>query len=492
MGTQNIIINEKSSGYGSLDVLRYNAKMNLIAPEVFPKVLQKEPTNLIESLQGGETNLYPRVTADYTQATTSLKLHVRPHVNVKENYCLDLSMDAIQVELDNLPGVRDAIKETHQNASRVLKAAEKQTQFPKVTFLGTGSSAPSKYRNVSSILVETEPDNFILMDCGEGTLLQIHRHFGRKASLDILKNLQTIYVSHLHADHHLGLINLILHRDAAFKADGIEPTKLFILAPSRISNYLVIYHTHFEPVLTNLYLIRNEHLLENDPKGLNLEKRTQILYPDVKKELVDTAKMKTIKTCRAFHCPSAFCVAFVTRRGFKFVYSGDTRPIEDIVFLGKEDQMTDLLIHEATMEHHMVADCMTKRHTTFTQAIEISNQMAAKKTICTHFSQRYTKIPVLDEFEVDAAADVCIAFDNMTVTPQTIDVVKQTYPALRVMFKEELEMMEEKKNNFEFRKVDHVVAYNLAQEGDMSRAQDFRDTSPKRKKSRIQNKLKDF
>ena len=51
-------------------------------------------------------------------------------------------------------------------------------KYPLVTFLGTGSSVPSKYRNVTGILVETRPGSFIMMDCGEGTLGQLVRLHG--------------------------------------------------------------------------------------------------------------------------------------------------------------------------------------------------------------------------------------------------------------------------------------------------------------------------
>ena len=50
--------------------------------------------------------------------------------------------------------------------------------YPVVTMLGTGSSVPSKYRNVTGILVETEPDSWILLDCGEGTFGQMVRLYG--------------------------------------------------------------------------------------------------------------------------------------------------------------------------------------------------------------------------------------------------------------------------------------------------------------------------
>ena len=52
--------------------------------------------------------------------------------------------------------------------------------YPVITFLGTSSAVPNKYRNVSGILVETAKDTFILLDCGEGTLGEdMERKFGK-------------------------------------------------------------------------------------------------------------------------------------------------------------------------------------------------------------------------------------------------------------------------------------------------------------------------
>ena len=47
-------------------------------------------------------------------------------------------------------------------------------------------------------------------------------------------------------------------------------------------------------------------------------------------------------------------------------------------------------------------------HSTFTEAIRISQRMEAKQTIFTHFSQRYAKLPVLEEFEVEEAKNCAI------------------------------------------------------------------------------------
>ena len=78
--------------------------------------------------------------------------------------------EAIQPELDNvLKTTRETIEKTLENC------ASKDISYPKVTFLGTGSSVPSKYRNASCILVETVPNCFVILDCGEGAFNQLVR-----------------------------------------------------------------------------------------------------------------------------------------------------------------------------------------------------------------------------------------------------------------------------------------------------------------------------
>lgn len=86
---------------------------------------------------------------------------------------------------------------------------------------------------------------------------------------------------------------------------------------------------------------------------------------------------------------------------YKIVYTGDTRPNKGLHDLGTSNgHFPDLLIHEATMEHHMLRSCIAKKHSTFTEAALEGLAMKAKHTILTHFSQRYSKIPVLVSFKL--------------------------------------------------------------------------------------------
>ncbi|KAG2174359.1 hypothetical protein INT43_004382, partial [Umbelopsis isabellina] len=78
-----------------------------------------------------------------------------------------------------------------------------------ITTLGTGSSLPSKYRNVSATLVDIPNIGSILLDAGESTYGQMLRMSGATGIDESVNNLKAIFISHLHADHHLGVVQVL-------------------------------------------------------------------------------------------------------------------------------------------------------------------------------------------------------------------------------------------------------------------------------------------
>ena len=96
----------------------------------------------------------------------------------------------------------------------------------KITFLGTAAGKPSKYRNVTSIAIELDSSEFILVDCGEGTQTQII-----KSNLKINK-LNSIYITHLHGDHIFGLPGLLASLNE-YRTDDLN-----IYGPVGISNFI--------------------------------------------------------------------------------------------------------------------------------------------------------------------------------------------------------------------------------------------------------------
>lgn len=62
----------------------------------------------------------------------------------------------------------------------------------------------------------------MLLDCGEGTYGQLVRHLGPESTVKFLHSLSVIFISHKHADHHIGLIRILLARKKTFENTGTK------------------------------------------------------------------------------------------------------------------------------------------------------------------------------------------------------------------------------------------------------------------------------
>ena len=96
----------------------------------------------------------------------------------------------------------------------------------------------------------------------------------------------------------------------------------------------------------------------------------------------------------------------------------------------------------------MLEDCISKRHSTFVEAAAEGRAMIAKFTMLTHFSQRYCKLPILDEIEAEPIDNLGIAFDGMSVNPSTFRHIRLTFPALKTVFAAAIREMKTKQFQF--------------------------------------------
>lgn len=151
--------------------------------------------------------------------------------------------------------------------------------IPKLIFLGTGSCIPNKTRNTSGILLQMRyysatcflffvtkrfvcsKNNYILLDCGEGTYGQIVRFFGPDKVDEVLANINAVYISHLHADHHIGLVGLLQGRKRAIKNLRVYRDPVLLFAPKQILTWLNFYDRYFEDTTTAFELISNVELV---------------------------------------------------------------------------------------------------------------------------------------------------------------------------------------------------------------------------------------
>ena len=71
-----------------------------------------------------------------------------------------------------------------------------------VTILGSSSATPIYDRHPSAQVLNIH-ERFFLVDCGEGTQMQLNRYRIR------YHRINHIFISHLHGDHYLGLMGLL-------------------------------------------------------------------------------------------------------------------------------------------------------------------------------------------------------------------------------------------------------------------------------------------
>ncbi|KAF9921554.1 hypothetical protein FBU30_008389 [Linnemannia zychae] len=337
------------------------------------------------------------------------------------------------------------------NKEKALDNTEIPGKDVVITALGTGSSHPSKYRNVSATLVESPKHGTFLLDTGEGTYGQMFRQFGgfrwsadQASSVDDrIKNLKGIFISHLHADHHLGIVTLI---DRWNKMRTAETDPLYLIAPIKFNSFLREYSDAQDFGYKNVRYIQSEDIvywrqLQHDPRYQNVHSALKGLF--------DISGFNEIQTVDVIHCPWAYGITMTHKDGWKIVYSGDTRPSQNLVEAG---QGATVLLHEATFEDNMRELALVKKHSTTGEAIMVGEGMGAMNTLLTHFSQRYPQIPRFNA--EDKATTVGVCFDMMSVKIGEIEHLAKFLPALEILYSpqsDEAKEGEEENNDAELK-----------------------------------------
>lgn len=359
-------------------------------------------------------------------------------------------------------GQTAAAEEAHPEGESAAAAVMRASRA-ELVFLGTGAAMPAKYRNVSSFLLllplsgapatsaaalvpaaappaaaadGCEPDGTsggILFDCGEGTLASLHRRFGVSASR-VVSSLELVWISHMHADHHLGLLRILEMRGSlgakrgcahAEARDGAGPRRavppLLVVGPRALGTWL-------------------------REAAARLHSRVEFRFVHCGSASSDAAVGaaarrlggRWVAAAPALHCPDAWCVALQHGEGWGLVYSGDTRPCDALVALGRRlDPACRLLVHEATFDdtEDMAHEAVARRHSTVGEAIHVGKQMGAWRVLLTHFSQRYPKLADVRQLPTAGAV---LAFDLMSIPLRLLPGLPQLTPALLCLFADEL------------------------------------------------------
>ncbi|MCJ1249137.1 hypothetical protein MMC30_006360 [Trapelia coarctata] len=289
-----------------------------------------------------------------------------------------------------------------------------------INFLGTGSALPSKYRNVSATLLRVPGSGSYLFDCGENTLGQLSRMYTQEQLVEVLRDLKVIWISHMHADHHLGTTSVIKAWYKAVYGDGheecnslkasaadqlrdpemflTEQQRLFIASDDAMMRWLGEYASvedfgYDKLILMGVWAAKpgrpdsTRMYWDGEPIGFNTTN------PKLNQAMQQATGLTELAAANVVHCYGAKGVSVTFPTGFKFTYSGDCRPTRALTEIGLN---STVLLHEATFDDDLKGDAQTKLHSTTSEAIGIGIAMGARRILLTHFSQRYQKLPIMD------------------------------------------------------------------------------------------------
>jgi ribonuclease Z len=373
-------------------------------------------------------------------ASRGVTIQTRPDRAIKTNDIQPL-LDTTKV----LRQVPESVLRLGETTRRSIHGTPHQEELPgadvEIITLGTGSALPSKYRNVSATLVRVPGYGSYLLDCGENTLGQMKRVFPPNELREVLRSLKLIWISHMHADHHLGTTSVIrawyeemssehsvldrarpgphsASNEEKFQNLLSKEDRLFVASNAPMINWLREYsevedfgHDQIIPITVSDSFIKpspaNQLYMRSVPLSFNSAISSQYVLsspsvihktdPFSAGALCAATGLDDLTACPVRHCRGAKGVALTFSNGFKLTYSGDCRPSDKLVEIGQD---STVLLHEATFDDELIGDAMAKRHSTISEALGIAVKMKAKRVILTHFSQRYQKLPTMENLNV--------------------------------------------------------------------------------------------
>lgn len=298
-----------------------------------------------------------------------------------------------------------------------------------LTILGCGSATPSTKHNPTAQLLQMA-ERFFLIDCGEGTQLQLRRYKLRMGKIN------HIFISHLHGDHYFGLIGLISsfhlqNRKNTLHIYGPEPLERIIKVQLEAAQTRLVFPLVFHPV----------HAAE--PQVILSERRVEVTAIPMRHSIACTGfifrekpKDRHIKPEKLEEYGIPVYDIYKIKKGEDWV--SDTGrvvpnaeltlpPTKSLSFAFCTDTVyaqrtaewvkgVDVLYHESTFLKSEKALASKTQHSTAEQAAKVAVKAGVRHLLLGHYSVRYEN----DEY---FSAEAKILFEHATAVNEGMTII---------------------------------------------------------------------
>jgi ribonuclease Z len=280
----------------------------------------------------------------------------------------------------------------------------------KLTILGSSSALPTSERFPSAHVLNAH-ERLYLIDCGEGTQMQL-----RKCRIRFSK-INNIFISHLHGDHIFGLYGLL----STFSLMG-RRSPLRLYAPEKYKDLLNSHLQDFDITLSFeidfVPLSGNDPVLILDDKYITVtsfpllhrvpcygfifrEKKADrnIIKESIAGYNIPHVRIPAIKKGADFIASDGTVIkneeiTVSAPEPVSYAYCSDTRYFRRIVSFVKG---VSLLYHEATFDKSLSDLAEITGHSTTYDAARVAREADAGCLIIGHFSARYRSVSQLVE-----------------------------------------------------------------------------------------------
>lgn len=296
-----------------------------------------------------------------------------------------------------------------------------------LVFLGTGGSVPTARRGPACLLARVGGDR-LLFDCGEGSQRQMQRSTGLVA-------VDEVYVTHLHADHYLGLPGLLKTYDLQSRERDLR-----VIGPPGLESLFAALRRVFGRLAYDLELIeldegeairRDGYEVRSFPVSHRMRAYGYALVEDTRPGRFDPEAAERLgvppgpefsrlqdgeEVQGANGVVRPGDVMGDPRRGRKLVVTGDTEPCEMTRLAAHE---AELLVHDASFADDEAARAAETGHSTARQAAELARDAEVALLALVHISSRYDIRSVLAEAREELGA---------AIAPRDFDLVEIPFP----------------------------------------------------------------
>src|SRR3984957_4785146 len=294
-----------------------------------------------------------------------------------------------------------------------------------VTILGNNSALPAFDRHPTAQVVTME-DQIFLVDCGEGTQMQMAKYKIRRSKINY------IFISHLHGDHYFGLIGLLTSMGLLGRTQDLH-----IYAPSALQDIIGL---QLKVADIHLPYPLHFHILDTEGPICKEAKFEVSCFPVFHRIECWGFRFREIRPfrrinpekARQYNVPSSFFdrlkwgESYLRKDGVLVENQTVTEPAAkarsyayaaDTLFdhrIAERVRGADLLYHETTYLKDLGEQAGKRYHSTTVQAATIALEAGVERLLIGHFSSKYEKLQAFEQEAREIFPNTDLALEGVT------------------------------------------------------------------------------